>query len=165
MEEIIEPLSIIQHKNSLERYYRNPDTLGCSNEIVAAVISNLAFQKPTMRILDIDGGPLTATTAILEALGSRFLSYRFTDVTMKYLDNAKEACNVWGDKMKYAIFDIGKGLSGQGLNLCSYDLVIASNVLYNKASIALTMKNIRGSLRVEERYWSANPMRPYSRIS
>ncbi|KAL8878530.1 MAG: hypothetical protein Q9198_003678 [Flavoplaca austrocitrina] len=98
MEENIEPLSIIQHKNKLEIYYRNLDTLRSCNEIGAAVISNLAFQNPTMRILDVGGGPSTATTAILEALGSRFLSYHFTDVTMKYLDNAREACNAWDDK-------------------------------------------------------------------
>ncbi|KAL9636885.1 MAG: hypothetical protein Q9204_002084 [Flavoplaca sp. TL-2023a] len=128
MEESIEPLSIMQHRNKLENYYRNLETLRCSNEIVAIIISNLAFQNPNMRILKIGWGSSTATTAILEALGSKFLSYRFTDVATKYLDDAKEACKAWGGKMKYAMFDTEKDSSGQGFDLGSYDLVFVSNI-------------------------------------
>ncbi|KAL9033364.1 MAG: hypothetical protein Q9180_005984, partial [Flavoplaca navasiana] len=108
MEETIEPISIVQHKNKLEKYYLNIDILRRGNDIAAAVVSNLASQNPNMRILEIGGASAATTTRVLEALGSRFVSCHFTVATPKYLDNAKEACNAWGDKMNYTIFDIGK---------------------------------------------------------
>ncbi|KAL8888440.1 MAG: hypothetical protein Q9215_004118 [Flavoplaca cf. flavocitrina] len=148
MEETIEPMSIIQHKNKLEKYYLNMDIIRRGHQIDAAVVSNLAFQNPKMRILEIGGASAAATTKILEALGSSFVSYHFTDATPKYLDNAKEACNAWGDKMNYTIFDTDKDPSEQGLELGSYDLVFSSNVLYNTANTTVTLNKVRSLLHV-----------------
>ncbi|KAL8880038.1 MAG: hypothetical protein Q9198_002474 [Flavoplaca austrocitrina] len=124
------------------------DILRRCNEVAAAVISNLAFQNPNIRILVIGGASAATTTKILRALGSGFVSYYLTNATPKYLDNAKEACNAWGDKMKYTILDIDKDPSKQGLELGSYNLVFASNVLYNTANTTVTLKNVRSLLRV-----------------
>lgn len=147
MEETIEPLSIMQHKDKLEKYYRSLDIVRRSTEIAAAVVSNLANQNPTMRILEIGGRSAAASTSILQALGSRLAAYTFTDVAPSVFDNAKEACKEWSDKMQYTKLDIEKDPSVQGIELGSYDLVFASNVLYKTASLAVTMKNVRSLLR------------------
>ncbi|KAL8698413.1 MAG: hypothetical protein Q9224_001862 [Gallowayella concinna] len=148
MEETIEPMSIMQHRDKLGKYYRSLDILRGGNDIAAAVVSNLAFQNPGMRILEIGGGSANATTTILEALGSRFAIYHFTDGSPKYLDNAKEACNEWGDKMKYTVLDIEKDPFEQNPELGLYDLVFASNTLHNTANMTKTMKSIRSLLRL-----------------
>ncbi|KAL8982278.1 MAG: hypothetical protein Q9205_003166 [Flavoplaca limonia] len=59
------------------------DIIRRGHQIDAAVVSNLAFQNPKMRILEIGGASAAATTKILEALGSSFVSYHFTDATPK----------------------------------------------------------------------------------
>lgn len=143
MEEAIEPLAIMRHNDKLEKYYRNMDVMRRGTEIAVAIISNLAHQKPGMRILEIGGGSGAATTTILQALDSRFASYHFTDASPNCFDNAKEACRDWNDRMKYTKLDIEKDPLAQGFELDSYDLVFASTVPPNTAS----MKNARSLLR------------------
>ena len=147
MEETIEPLSIMQHKDKLEKYYRSLDIVRLSTEIAAAVVSDLANYNPNMRILEIGGRSAAASTSILQALGSRLAAYNFTDVAPSLFDTVKEACQEWSDKMQYTKLDIGKDPSKQGIELGSYDLVFASNVLYKTANLAVTMKNVRSLLR------------------
>ncbi|KAL8815028.1 MAG: hypothetical protein Q9223_005803 [Gallowayella weberi] len=147
MEETIEPLSIMQHKDKLEKYYRSLDTIRRGNEISAAVVSNLALQNPEMRILEIGGRSAVATTTLLKALGFRFASYHFTDGAPKYFDNAREACHDWSDKMKYSKLNIEQDPAEQDFELGSYDLVFASNTLYDMADKAATMENVRSLLR------------------
>lgn len=147
IEEDIEPLSIMKHNDKLEQYYRNMDVMRRGNEIAAAVISNLADQNPSMRILEIGAGSGNATKSILQALGSRFASYHLTDVSANHFDNAKETCRDWSDKMKYTILDIERDPLAQGFDLGSYDLIVASATLHSTANTAVTMKNLRSLLQ------------------
>lgn len=146
MEEEIEPLSIMLHNDKLEKYYRRLDTTRRSTDIAANVISNLAYQNPNMRILEIGAGTGAVTSSMLRALGSRFASYHLTDVSPDCFDGAKEVCRGWSDRMEYTKLDIEKDPSSQGFELGSYDLVFASGVLHETANIAVAMGNIRSLL-------------------
>ncbi|KAL8657370.1 MAG: hypothetical protein Q9226_001979 [Calogaya cf. arnoldii] len=147
IEEDVQPLAVMRHNNKLENYYGSLGVIRCGSAIAAAVASNLAYQNPRMRILELGRGSCAATMSVLQALGSRFASYHFTDVSSDSFDNAKEACSEWSDKMKYTILDIEKEPSAQGCDVGSYDLVFASSVLHYTANLTVTMKNIRSMLR------------------
>ena len=157
MEEGIEPLSIMRHNDKLEKYYRDLDTMHRSTDIAATVVSNLARQDANMRIVEIGGGSGAATSSILQALGSRFASYHFTDISPDYFDNVKETCREWSDRMKYTKLDIEKDTVSQGFELGSYDLVFASGVLYETANMAVTMGNVRSLLRSGGKVLFAEP--------
>ncbi|KAL8941461.1 MAG: hypothetical protein Q9211_001817 [Gyalolechia sp. 1 TL-2023] len=147
IEEDVQPLAIMQHQNKLEKYYESHGLLRRGSAVAAAVVSSLAFQNPNMRILEIGRGLYAATESILQALGSRFASYHFTDISTESFDKAKEVCSEWSDKMRYTRLDIEKEPLAQGFDVGSYDLVVASNVLHNAANMTATMKNVRSLLR------------------
>lgn len=148
MDEDIEPLAIMRHDDKLGKYYRNMDMVRRGTQISAGIVSNLARQNPNMRILEIGGGSGAATIPMLQALGSGFASYHFTDVSSIDFDNAKEVCTDWNDRMKYSKLDIEKDPLAQGFELGSFDLVFASTgKLNNTAKMAEAMKNVRALLR------------------
>ena len=147
MEEEIEPLSIMLHNDKLEKYYRDFDVMHRSTDIAANVVSNLACQDPNMRIVEIGGGTGAATSSILQALGSKFASYHFTDISADYFDIAKETCREWSDRMQYTKLDIEQDPLSQGFETGSYDLVFASGMLHETINMAVTMRNVRSLLR------------------
>ena len=137
----------MRQDDKLEKHYRSLDIIRQISEATAAVVSNLAYQNPSMRILEIGGGRGAGAAAMLRSLGSRFASYHFTDVSSNSFADAKEACLDWNDKMKYTMLDLESDPLAQGFELDYYDLILASNMLHLANDMAVTMKRVRSLLR------------------
>jgi acyl transferase domain-containing protein len=92
----------------------------------------LGHSNPGMRILEIGAGTGGLTSTILPALnksglGSMFSTYTYTDISSGFFKAAKERFQEYPD-LEYVKLDISQDLATQGLQLHSYDLVIAANV-------------------------------------
>ena len=92
----------------------------------------LGHSNPGMRILEIGAGTGGLTSTILPALnksglGCMFSTYTYTDISSGFFKAAKERFQEYPD-LEYVKLDISQDLATQGLQLHSYDLVIAANV-------------------------------------
>jgi hypothetical protein len=97
-----------------------------------------AHSKPNLRIIEISSGCVDLTRSIITALtasdGPMFAEYTFTTFCPDKLARAKERLEgKYG--LEYKIFDMTKGLVGQGFQSNSYDVVIFSNVSYSAPSL------------------------------
>ncbi|EZF22032.1 hypothetical protein H112_05022 [Trichophyton rubrum D6] len=104
----------------------------------------LAHSNPSLRILEIGGGTGCATQVVLKYLqsseGSRMFShYTFTDASENVVQAAKA---LFPDGIELKVLDITKDPAEQNFELHSFDLIIASNVLYSTAQVQVALKNI-----------------------
>ncbi|KAL8952236.1 MAG: hypothetical protein Q9222_001850 [Ikaeria aurantiellina] len=145
--EEMEPLPIMLHDHKLEKFYRANDMMRHANHSMVTILSRLSHQSPNMRILEIGAGAGGATMPVLRAIGSKFASYDFTDISPGFFANAKAEQHEWSDRMNYRILNIEQDPAVQGFELASYDVVIASSVLHATANMQNTMNNVRKLLR------------------
>ncbi|KAL6704644.1 hypothetical protein ACN47E_008041 [Coniothyrium glycines] len=113
-------------------------------------IQALAHKRPNMRILEIGGGTGGATEDILRALNTgssipQYSLYTFTDVSAGFFPQARDRFS-FAANVEYKVYDASKSPKDQGLDVASYDLVIAFNALHTTESIKDTLKNARDLL-------------------
>jgi acyl transferase domain-containing protein len=95
------------------------------------LLSLLGHSNPVMRILEIGGGTGATTSVVLKHLKSPegvrlYSSYTFTDAVEENLEAAKK--RLADEDVEFKDFDVTKGVEEQGLQLHSFDLVLASKV-------------------------------------
>ncbi|KAI8933464.1 hypothetical protein NX059_009202 [Plenodomus lindquistii] len=108
-------------------------------------IQALAHKKPNMRILEIGGGTGGATEGILRALNTgssipKYSLYTFTDVSAGFFPQARDRFS-YAANVEYKVYDASKSPKDQGLDVASYDLVVAFNAIHTTESIRDTLKN------------------------
>ncbi|KAJ0418662.1 hypothetical protein BJY00DRAFT_314811 [Aspergillus carlsbadensis] len=118
------------------------------------LLSNLGHSNPAMRILEIGGGTGAATSAVLKHLKSPegvrlYSSYTFTDAAEENLDAAKK--RFADEDVEFKEFDVAKEVEDQGLELHSFDLVIASKILRHPADLDASLKKIHDLLALRGR--------------
>lgn len=74
-------------------------------------------------------------------------SYTFTATLPGSLQNAPTAFNMYSDKMIFKVFDVEQSPAAQGYELHSYDVVVASCVLFTTTSLQRTLEHIRQLLK------------------
>lgn len=131
----------------LTDFYEQGLGLTASNRWIGRMVRQLAHRTPHMKIFEIGAGTGGATKAILGELGSAFTSYTYTDISSGFFETARERFQDYAGRMTFKTFDIEKSPGSQGYNECSYDLVIASNVLHATKELEETMKNTRQLLK------------------
>lgn len=87
------------------------------------------------------------TKPILSALGDRFQSYTFTDVSAGFFSTAATALASFQDRLTFKTLDIESDPRTQGFQEGAYDLIVASFVLHATASLTRTLANVRKLLR------------------
>lgn len=87
------------------------------------------------------------TKPILNALGNRFQSYTFTDISAGFFNTAATTLNDFKDRMIFKTLDIESDPQSQGFQEGTYDLIVASFVLHATASLTRTLANARKLLR------------------
>lgn len=132
-----DPLDLMFQDDMISSVYR----FGYGADIVYEKMENyidlLAHKNPQMKILEIGAGTGSATESVLRALSRhgdgeegrpRFHSYTFTDVSASFFQGAREIFVEYIDKMSFRTFDVEKDPEGQGIEIGSYDLVVAASV-------------------------------------
>jgi 2-polyprenyl-3-methyl-5-hydroxy-6-metoxy-1,4-benzoquinol methylase len=151
----IEPLQVLREDNLLTDYYRTAVGTDKLNPVIAEYINLSAHTNPGMKILEVGAGTGATTKVVLEALGgkgndgsiARMQSYTFTDISTGFFESAMEDFKAWGAFMDYKVLNIEVHPERQGLELESYDMVVASNVLHATTSIATCLANCKRLLK------------------
>ena len=149
----IDPLSVLQEDDRLERYYRTWEPFHQSYQQAAVYIKLLGIKNPHLNILEIGAGTGCATRPILEALsgaGSRppnFTSYDFTDASSTFFEKSRETLGRWSDVVTFKKFDIEYDPVKQGYQPGSYDLIIAANIMHTSSCVKSTMERVKSLLR------------------
>lgn len=99
---------------------------------IADYFRTLGTNKPQLRVLEIGAGTGGTTAVVLDALhsprGERLYgSYTVTDVSAGFVNRCKERFQGY-DNLKYAVLDISADPLEQGFEMCSFDVVLGSNV-------------------------------------
>lgn len=98
-----------------------------------------------LRVLELGGGVGLATAAVLQALGTRRVEYRFTDVSVLFSRAAQQR---FGGTPGFATgrLDIDAEFEAQGIAPASVDAVLATNVLHNASHVGESLRRIRRAL-------------------
>ena len=122
----------------------------------SAYLDFAAHQNPRMRILEIGAGTGGATHLILEALkanegGShpalRYKRYDFTDISPAFFEKARARFPEHLGKMSFKLFNSEKDPADQGLEVGSYDMVIAFGSIHITHDLCKSLSNARKLLK------------------
>ncbi|KTT63179.1 hypothetical protein NS383_20995, partial [Pseudomonas oryzihabitans] len=136
----------------VEGVYKDNAVSDYFNDAVVQAVLVRAAAGPTtgLRILEIGAGTGGTSARVLAALdgeGIAVHSYAYTDLSRAFLMHAREAYGAGRPYLDYRLLDIERDLAAQGLELGSYDLVIAANVLHATANIRQVLRHVKSALK------------------
>jgi acyl transferase domain-containing protein/SAM-dependent methyltransferase len=144
------PLELLFPGGSMQRaedLYQNWAHARYYGQIVGAVVESVVHTDPrkNLRLLEIGAGTGATTSAVLPFLSPARSTYYFTDISVLFLDHARQKFSAY-PFMQYGLFDVEKDGLEQGFGRGQFDVVIAANVVHATRSLSETLKNIRSLL-------------------
>lgn len=133
-------------------YKENPVAARFSRSAAQAAAQAVKAAGPSqakLRILEIGAGTGGTTEPVLEALkpfAKRIGEYLYTDLSRAFLIHAERSYAERIPSLKTALLDVEKPIAGQKIEIASYDLVIAANVLHATRDIRQTLENVRQTM-------------------
>jgi NADPH:quinone reductase-like Zn-dependent oxidoreductase/SAM-dependent methyltransferase len=117
-------------------------------------LSILRHQHSELKILEIGGGTGSFTAEVLAVLSpdlakskGNIASYTFTDISSGFFEKAKQRFQSWSDIMTFQSLNIERSPIEQGLQLGTYDLIFAGNVIHATANLQNALQNLRSLLK------------------
>ncbi|KAL4770599.1 hypothetical protein BDW60DRAFT_208975 [Aspergillus nidulans var. acristatus] len=141
------PLRVLTQDNMLDRLYVEGLGARDGNIDLAAMVQQLAHQYPRMRIVEVGAGTGGTTRAVLDALGSHYASYTYTDISTGFFENARTTFAQHGSKLAFKTLNIETSPADQGFTPGTFDMVISSNCLHATRSLSDTLRHCRQLLR------------------
>ncbi|KIX01227.1 uncharacterized protein Z518_08952 [Rhinocladiella mackenziei CBS 650.93] len=143
--------------------YLKDDTLTKLYALTGARIDASEFfvsaghSNPTLRVLEIGAGTGGTTLIALKALTSinnepMYSSYTFTDISSGFFAAARDRFSEFPG-LEFKTLDISRDPGGQGFELGTYDLIVASNVIHATEFINVTLKNVHKLLSPRGRFF------------
>lgn len=134
---------MLQHDQLADYYTRGLGYEKCYG-ILKTMVRRVVHRYPHMDVLEVGAGTGGATKHILDAMGDKFHSYTFTDVSSGFFERAKERFEAatWS-RMLFKTFDLERDPLAQGFEAGSFDLVIGSLVVHATRSIQHTLQRLR----------------------
>ncbi len=148
----VEPLSILFPAGNTDQalsFYRHSKLLVKYNALAAAAVREALAQRPankSLRVLEVGAGTGGLTSFLLPLLSAEQTEYLFTDVSPLFLHAAKERFHEFAF-LQTRLLDIGKPLESQDIEIGSYDLVVAGNVLHATPRLQPTLTHVRQLLK------------------
>jgi pyochelin synthetase len=139
--ELLFPGAGLEHADSLYRHNPAAEALGS----IAAAMMAAADRPAPLRVLEVGGGVGSATAPVMPVLEAPGLRYHFTDVSLFFLDAARDRFGASG-ALSVGRFDINADPASQSLPCEAFDLIIASNVLHDAQDLPRTLGWLRGLL-------------------
>ncbi|KAH7376169.1 hypothetical protein B0T11DRAFT_314546 [Plectosphaerella cucumerina] len=152
----ITPLELMMADNLLNDFYMDVPAFQRLYSHLHKVVDLFAVKRPGARVLEIGAGTGGASGVVLEAFaaraeegmgGSLLGHYTYTDISSGFFEAARQKFAAWVPSMDFAKLDIGSDPEAQGIELGSYDFVVASAVLHATKSLSTTMSNVRKLLK------------------
>lgn len=154
-----DPLEVMFGDDDLmNAVYREVFEAGNLPNHLAAYLGYLGHQKSKLRVLEIGAGTGSTTVHVLNSLCPlksglpwSIEEFVFTDISAGFMEEASKAFEDWQGIMSYKTFDVERNPAQQGLELGSFDLVVAGNVLHATRSLSTTLRNVRSLLKPQGR--------------
>lgn len=149
----VSPLDLLTQDNLLSSFYKETPRVKRAGTQLAGLLRHLAHKNPRLRILEIGAGAGAMTGHVLEALGTDISggphasSYHYTDISTTFFETARASLLPWTDLISFDVLDIERDPVTQGFANGTYDVVIASRVLYSTKSVSRTLENVRNLLK------------------
>ncbi|TMU98191.1 SDR family NAD(P)-dependent oxidoreductase [Streptomyces sp. DASNCL29] len=144
----------------VEGCYRNNRVADTFNHTMAAaasgIVAELLCQDPgtRIRILEIGagtGGTSVGMFAALRPYQHSIETYTYTDLSKAFLNRAQARYGPDAPYLDCRRFDVEQPLAPQGIEVGSYQLVIAANVLHATRDMRNTLRNAKAAMR--DRGW------------
>ncbi|KAI0593005.1 hypothetical protein F4775DRAFT_587134 [Biscogniauxia sp. FL1348] len=139
---VIDPLSVIFDSKMAEIFYEDMFKNICDHRL-KCYLELASHENPKLRILEVGAGTGGMTSHIISA----FSNYTYTDISPTFFENASLRWSDLKDRMTFKTFNLERNAADQGLDLGSYDLVVAGSVLHATEDLAATIRNVRRTLR------------------
>ncbi|KAL1970828.1 hypothetical protein VTN77DRAFT_2662 [Rasamsonia byssochlamydoides] len=161
--------------NILNQVYSDVAESGNLPELFRAYLEIVYHNNVDLNILEIGAGTGSLTAPLLETLSPRAASkneenatvdssviarYTYTDVSAAFFEKAKDRFKRWTNILDFRTFDIEKEAKDQGLDLGSYDFIVAGHVIHATADLKKTLTNLRSLLKPGGRLIMHEGIRP-----
>ncbi|TLD19206.1 hypothetical protein PspLS_09809 [Pyricularia sp. CBS 133598] len=105
----------------LDDYYSHGFGTGQCIQWVGSILCQLTNSNSHLEILEIGAGTGAATKRILNAVGSDFNTYTFTDISSSFFEKAAETLGSWGNQMVFKVCNAEVDPVAQGFEAGTYD--------------------------------------------
>lgn len=140
----------------VEGIYKHNEIADYYNEVLSdtlvAHVKQCLEEDPLrkIRILEIGAGTGGTSAGIfkkLQPFRDNIQEYCYTDISKAFLMFAEKQYGPQNSYLTYKIFDLGVPAASQDIDLGSYDIAIAANVLHATKNIRQTMRNAKAVLK------------------
>lgn len=139
----------------MEGYYRSDPTAQHFNGILGdwlfAYLSERLERDPSsrLRLLEVGAGTGGTTGCVLSKLtpiDHAIAEYRYTDISQAFLAHGREQYGA-APFMRFALLNMEQAPQAQGIELGTYDVLIANNVLHATRDVRETIQHAKTALR------------------
>ncbi|KZW99784.1 hypothetical protein JL49_15650 [Pseudoalteromonas luteoviolacea] len=134
----------------VEAVYQNNPVADYANKILIEQLQAYLTKTKanSVRVLEIGAGTGGTTRSVLPALAPwQVEEYAYTDLSKAFFNHAKAQYQTDYPFVDTKYLDISKPLADQNIDIGSYDVVIATNVLHATADIKNTLQNAKACLK------------------
>ena len=131
-----------------EDLYTRSGPMRYSNALAAGALEALIAARPPrapLRVLEIGAGTGGTASALIPLCPASSTSYWFTDVTLAFLDRARNKYAAW-PFVRFAEFDLERDFVAQGFAAGSFDLIVAANAVHATRNLRDALHAIRALL-------------------
>ncbi|MEA5619315.1 SDR family NAD(P)-dependent oxidoreductase [Cronbergia sp. UHCC 0137] len=135
--------------STLTQLYQNSPGAKVMNTLVEKAINSALEKLPPgekVRILEIGAGTGGTTAYVLPELVNKSVEYVFTDISPVFLAKARQQFSEY-NFVNYQTLNIEQPLKNQDINLQSFDIVIAANVLHATENLSHTITNVKSLIK------------------
>jgi acyl carrier protein len=139
----LERVGDVYQGNAVADYY---------NEALVQTLLACLRQRPAgagaARLLEIGAGTGGTSALVFERLGEAGMApaeYRYTDISRAFLLHAQDTFCASYPYVVPSLFDVERDPAGQGIAICTYDAVIATNVLHATRNIRRTLHTLKAT--------------------
>lgn len=127
-------------------FYGDNPVAQCLHRNAARVAGLLGEGTDGLRVLEVGAGVGATTHHLLPALEGRLRSYRFTDVSTLFLDDARTRFG-HVPQLDYGLLDIDRPIDFDAHPETGYDLIIAGQVMHDASHVVRALRRLGLLLR------------------
>ncbi|KAH6611527.1 polyketide synthase [Trichoderma cornu-damae] len=147
-------MSLVPDGELLHRLRSEDDGFNRCHAQLAEYLKLVQYKVPNLRILEVGGGIGSLTLTLLESLygdkrdyATTRGTYVFTDASDSFISRAQETMKRFEDVMEFKCLDIEQSPAQQGLELGSFDVIVASSAIHATRNVEHALSNLKSLLK------------------